>query len=265
MAPNAKTYAESVLTSQPVGYWRLNETHGSIAGDATKNKIDGRYFDGVSLGRLGAFAQGGDKAVGFDGKTGYIEIPSNKAFSQPTSGKGFSVKVWFKPTRLEFPGETDDPYVYWIGKGQPSQYEWALRFYSRNSSRPNRISAYVFNKEGKKGAGAEFEDPVKLNEWIHVVACFDPGSKANPKAGVSIYKNGELRGSPASQRGARYASFDITPRAGSAPIRLGTRNFTSFFLGELDELAIYPRVLTDKEILEHFRAADALKPNLSKK
>ena len=254
--PKATTYAEKVLASKPIGFWRLDELHGMNLIDALKQKHNGRYHGGVTLGQPGAIAQGGDKAVRFDGKSGYAEIPANKAFSQPTSGKGLSVEVWFKPALLEFKGETGDPYVFWIGKGEPGQHEWALRFYSRDSTRPNRISAYVFNRAGGLGAGAYVEEPVELNEWIHIVACFDPGSKSNPKAGVSIYKNGVLRGSPASQHGARYASFDIVPEAGTAPVRLGTRNLTSFFAGDLDEFAIYPRALTAAEVLDHYRAAD---------
>ena len=148
--------------------------------------------------------------------------------------------------------EVDD---HQVGKGEPGQHEWALRFYSRKSSRPNRISAYIFNRAGGLGAGAYFQDTLQAKDWIHIVACFDPGSKQNPKAGVSIYKNGVLRGSPATQKGALYSSFDVVPESGTAPLRLGTRNRTSFLAGSLDEFAIYPRVLNAAEIAEHHRAA----------
>ena len=96
---------------------------------------------------------------------------------------------------------------------------------------------------------------MKVNEWMYIVACFDPGNKDKPGAGVSIYKNGVLRGSPASQHGALYSSFGINPQAGTAPLRLGTRNLTSFFAGRLDEVAIYPRVLSAAEIRAHYQAA----------
>ena len=121
-------------------------------------------------------------------------MPADKEFSVPTSGKGLSVEVWMNPSTLEFAGETSDPYVFWLGKGDTGQHEWAFRFYSRKSTRPNRISAYVFNRAGGLGTGAFVEEPMKANEWIHLVACFDPGTKANAKAGVSIYKgNGGTR------------------------------------------------------------------------
>jgi hypothetical protein len=253
--PTTKPYPEKVLASNPVGYWRLGETQGTQARDLTRAGRHGTLHGNVLLGQTGALLRDPDKAMGFDGRTGYVEIPANPAFSQPTSGKGLSIEVWMRPDRIEFEGETSDPYVFWIGKGEPGQFEWALRFYSRKSTRPNRISAYIFNRSGGLGAGAFFQDTVKAGEWIHVVACFDPGNKQNAKAGVSIYKNGVLRGSPATQKGALYSSFDIMPESGTAPVRLGTRSKTSFFAGGLDEFAIYPRVLTATEVSDHYRAA----------
>jgi hypothetical protein len=131
--------------------------------------------------------------------------------------------------------------------------EWGLRLYSASSARPNRISAYVWNAEGGLGAGAYFQDGLKPGEWIHIVASFAPGTENTPGAGVAIYKNGQLRGSPATQKGALYSSYNVRPRKGPAPVRLGTRDFGSFLTGGLDEVAIYPRQLTAAEVREHYQ------------
>ena len=53
---------------------------------------------------------------------------------------------------------------------------------------------------------------------------------------------------------ALYAGYDIVPARGNAPLRFGTRDGGSFLAGALDEVAIYPRVLTAREINEHYRA-----------
>ena len=60
-----------------------------------------------------------------------------------------------RPDTLDFPGETKDPYVFWLGKGEPNNHEWAFRFYTRESERPNRISAYIFNKTGGLGSATD--------------------------------------------------------------------------------------------------------------
>jgi hypothetical protein len=44
------------------------------------------------------------------------------------------------------------------------------------------------------------------------------------------------------------------PAHGSAPVRFATRDGNSFFTGGLDEVAIYPRVLTGAEIMENYAA-----------
>jgi hypothetical protein len=71
---------------------------------------------------------------------------------------------------------------------------------------------------------------------------------------VHIYKNGVHRLGPPSP-GTLYSNplFNIVPAHGTAPLRLGTRDFGSFFLGGLDEVAIYPRVLSAGEVLDNHR------------
>jgi hypothetical protein len=90
-----------------------------------------------------------------------------------------------------------------------------------------------------------------------VVACYDPSDKTDPKAGVSIYRNGTLCKGPTvpGSKGTFYRTYDIVPAHGKAPLRLGTRDRKSFLTGALDEVAIYPRVLTGEEIRDHYTAA----------
>jgi hypothetical protein len=76
-------------------------------------------------------------------------------------------------------------------------------------------------------------------------------------AGVRIYKNGVLRKGP-PDRGTLYGTYDIVPADGSAPVRFATRDGNSFFTGGLDEVAIYPRVLTSAEIMDNYTAGISL-------
>lgn len=250
-------YSTAVLTKGPVGYWRLGEDAGPTAADASGNAYDGEYLGNPTFGQPGAIVNDPDPAIGCNGPDSqdYIEIldPISKAFSQPTSGLGLTVEVWMRPDLLIFPGQTADPYIHWLGKGMPSRFEWAFRFYSQESTRPNRISAYIWNLTGGLGAGAYFQDELVPGAWIHIVACYEPGDKDTiPSAGVHIYKDGVHRLGPPSP-GTLYSTYDIVPAHGTAPLRLGTRDSLSFLLtGGLDEVAIYPRVLTGAEILENY-------------
>jgi hypothetical protein len=252
----SSSYSAAVLAKKPAGYWRLGEMTGQAAGDSSGNGHVGIYHGNPVYQEKGAISIDTDTAIKLDGKCSYIEIPSHKDFSQPTSGNGLSVEVWLRPDALEFEGQKDD-YIHWLGKGEAKKQEWALRFYSRTSKdRPNRISAYLFNPEGGLGAGAYFEDTLELKTWMHIVACFDPGDADTKNAGVSIYKNGLFRSGPPSPEVLyNHCKWQIKPVVGNAPLRLGTRNprdKKSFLIGALDEVAIYPRVLTAQEILENY-------------
>jgi hypothetical protein len=243
---------------KPVGYWRLGEKHGPVASDSSGNGHNGTFEGNVGFNEAGAILSDNDDAVGLDGGREYIEIPDNLQFSQPTSGRGLTVEAWMRPDVLTFEGQTAQKYVHWLGKGETGDFEWGFRFYSLDSpSRPNRISAYIWNSSGGEGAGAYFQDELIAGRWIYVVATFDPGDRSDPNAGVSIYRDGVQRATPRKSPGARYAAYQIVPSHGTAPLRLGTRDLGSFFAGGLDDVAVYPRVLSPGEIAANFRAAQA--------
>ncbi len=270
-AKASDAYSSVVLAKGPVGYWRLGEAVGPTAADASGNGNDGTYFGNPTFGQPGAIANDRDAAVGFNGppSNDYVEIPdpATAAFSQPTSGIGLTVEVWMRPDVLTFAGQTADIYIHWLGKcvSGSGQCEWGLRFYSKDSpTRPNRISAYIWNPVGGLGAGAFFQDELVPGQWMHIVAVYEPGDKDTvPPAGVHIYRDGVHRQGPPSS-GTLYSTFGIVPVHGTLPVRLGTRDAAtsgsaavSYLTGGLDEVAIYPRVLTAAEILENYTVATA--------
>lgn len=179
------------------------------------------------------------------------------------------------------------------GSGQNEQQEWTFRIYSLNpdcptadpaqrNPRQNRISFYVFNlrrPEGRMqnlGVGSFFQDPeepVNAGDWIHVVgvAYYDATNDRNNR--TAIYKNGELKDCD-NYRGITGDQLDnidskmtceigrwdtgepivITPENGTAPLRMGTRDFRSSFLGGLTEVRIWNRPLTTKEVLSLYHS-----------
>ena len=70
--------------------------------------------------------------------------------------------------------------------------------------------------------------------WIHVVGVAD-GTRRN------IYRDGILKYSDV------YAG-KIIPIHGAAPMRLGTRDLKSFFMGEMREVRVWNRALTATEV-----------------
>jgi hypothetical protein len=250
-------YKRAVLASAPTAYWRLGESRGPVADDTTGNGNGGRYIGRLTFGQKGAIAVDPDSAIGLDGPRArsYIEVRNQQAFSVSTSGNGLTVEVWMRPDVLEFKGEgrgSADDFIHWLGKGEKGRYEWGFRFYGHRAERPNRISAYVWNPDGKLGAGAYVEERLTSGVWIYLVATFDDPRK--PNAQVRLYKDGTP--SPHNKSpGTLYRNYHVTPQHGLAPLRLGTRDLRDFLTGGLDEVAIYPRVLDAEEILRHWSVA----------
>lgn len=180
----------------------------------------------------------GDGAFDFNGKDSYIEVPDNSKLSPSTYGSKITISFWMKPTTFNFKGESQG-YAYILGKGQSNNHEFAFRIYNSTAfdgvSRSKRNSFYAFNLNGGLGAGSYYQDNLKENEWVFVTGVIDGTN-------TKIYKNGVLRDTDT------LSGYDIHMGDGTAPLRIGTRDFNSYFSGSIDEVRVYNRALTDAEI-----------------
>ena len=183
----------------------------------------------------------------FSGDQQYAEIPSAPDLS--FGSEGFTVSAWLNPETLEFRHSEGSGYVYWIGKGERGQQEWAMRMYSlknrENPPRPNRISFYLFNLDGGLGEGSYFQETVRREDWILVTAVAKDGETV-------IYRNGEYvrcdEYNGPKGHGCQSHKERIHPMRGSAPLRLGTRDLKSYFQGGLSQVRIWNRALGAEEI-----------------
>ncbi len=148
--------------------------------------------------------------------------------------------AWLRPATLQFPNTEGSGYVHWLGKGEPNRHEWTFRMYSAGNTenRDNRISFYVFNRTGGLGVGSHFQDVIEAGTWIHVVGVAD-GNR------TYMYRDGDLRDSDSYQG-------KIVPHHGTAPLRMGTRDFASYFQGEISQVRVWNRVLLDTEVADLF-------------
>lgn len=198
----------------------------------------------------------------FSGDGQYVEIPSASDLSLGPGG--FTVSAWLRPDTLEFSHTEGSGYVYWMGKGEPSRYEWAARMYSYTNSekppRPNRISLYLFNPDGGLGMGSYSQEPVSSRQWIQITTVASRGDTA-------IYRNGKYvrcdEYDGPTGHGCQAHEERIHPLGGNAPLRLGTRDFNSFFQGGLSQVRIWNRALSAKEIRTLYGGNDVPQPGLA--
>ncbi len=213
----------------------------------------------------------GDVYLSFNGADSFVEIPAIGDYSVAVPD-GLTVAAWMRPDVLDFPNFEGTHYVHWMGKGEGSgqsgRQEWAFRMYNRhhtteNPPRPNRISFYLFNPQGGLGVGSFVQDAVHAGEWLHLVGVAD-GTR------TTLYRNGLFAGcdtyrGPAqgncpihfSDPPVNSVQLVIDPQSGPAPLRLGTRDFASFFQGGLTRVRIWKRALAAHDIAALY-AADAV-------
>lgn len=240
-------YDKLILKDAPVGYWLQNSLHFS---DMSTTKYDGTWKgEKNSIQKL----PNGEEAPYFNGVDSYYEIPD--ANHLEVTNKGIiTIEAWMSPSVLDFPTlEPDKDYIHWMGKGTANQHSWVARMYNKDSfreNRPQRISGYAFNLAGGLGAGSYFQDAINVGAWIHFVLVINTTQKSTsfPTGYTKIYRNGK------QQDQDKLIDYNIVPGNGSAPTRIGTRDFNSFFKGSIAKVAIYNYELTSQQIAAHYLA-----------
>jgi RHS repeat-associated protein len=218
----ASTYSTAVLNDGAIGYWRLGETSGTTAADASPSGNPGTYTGSYTLGQPGAIYQDTDTAVKFTG--GYVDINQSTSLMPPTA---LSVEAWVKPT------STADGTAIFASPTVANPYGnsgYMLYFTA------GRLRMYVApNVNG--WTYAEAPPIIPLNIWTYVVGTWD-GSN------IRIYLNGTLQAT-APALGIAYG----TPTANALIAKYaggGTLSAT------VDEVAVYGTALSQTQISNHY-------------
>ena len=268
---SGSSYDQTVLSDQPVAFWDVNAT-GNSETDITGNGNAGSYPNGLpSVTTM----PNGDRVAVFNGSNQYLNIPSNASFSVPTTGN-LTWEAWIQPSVLQFPNDHNYGYVDFMGKCD--QYgptcEWESRMYDLNNSesRPNRISAYIFNPSAGSGSAADWQPVsglIQASEWLHVVGEYttDPSKtpadctngSAYPGA-INIWVNGVLWNQSVHGQTGCMGQYNVIPQANNSPVIVGTMAFDTWFEGAIGKVAIYNYLLTQTQINNHYQTMTGKQP-----
>jgi len=221
---------------------RSNE--GPQKTDMAAPRVDSRLPTPADSGKPASDAALGffflNEVIAFNGMGDYRQYPDSDMFSA-VSGE-LTILAWIQPAVLQFPKSESVGYVNWMGKGEPGEYEWTFRIYNEDNAdkTPSRIVFAVFNRDGTKEANVSFQDLLEANKWIHVAAKIEGGK-------IQIFKDGIVR------QEMIYVP-DVTLGNGTAPLRIGTREFNSFFQGKMAKIRIYNKPLLASEIYAIYAA-----------
>lgn len=227
IVPAAGTYAAAVVADLPTSWWRLDESPGSPTFADAMGRNPGTWVNSPNLGVAGV--SGGNSAAYFPaGGTAYGQVP----YSPDLNTQPITVECWVHTTN--FTG-AQTPVASWAATPSDRGY----LFYLSDIEWRTLIAFtdglfYVPN-------GA-----FKSARWTHLVFTLSPAE------GWTTYLNGVLAAGPYSAAGVLLNT--------SYPFHIGTdvpgaSGFDNYFDGTIDEVAVYPTVLSAQRIFDHYQAA----------
>ncbi|MFN0129576.1 MAG: neutral/alkaline non-lysosomal ceramidase N-terminal domain-containing protein [Verrucomicrobiales bacterium] len=246
-------YAEAVLASDPVAYWRLDDITWPVARDARPEARHATMEPGVAV-----YLPGAGSGTGIS--------PNAALTASRFSGAQINRAVHMAGGRLRAPVELGDQFSVemWIWNGLPAEARAVTGYLFSRGPDEDRLARgehlgiggthraditgrlFVFsgNERDHVVAGRTVLAP---KAWHHVVFVRE-GRR------VRVHLDG--RGEPEID-----AEFDHTLPGGSPVVYVGGRTDGLFsFEGKLDEVAVYAKALGAAEIEAHYRASGVAPP-----
>lgn len=209
-------YRATVLADNPVAYWRLGETSGTQAVDASGNGWHGVYEGSITLGESGLLTGDSDTAVRFPdtGNTNRVSISGfNVSFPN-----GISCEAWIKKAA-----------------GVQGTYLRRGNDFMLDADGGSNRLRFTINAQFGLGTYLNFpQDGLRH----HVAGTFDGST-------LRVYLDGQQVSS---------SQFTGTVNNGSTLLRLGNQDDqpTRVFRGVLDEVALYAHPLSPDRVLAHY-------------
>ena len=226
-------YATTVEGDHPVAYWRLDETSGTTAHDATGNGHDGTINGGVTLGQPGA-TNDGDTAMSFDGSSGDITVSNLTGI--PSGNQSYTLEAWVKGLNGANNMGSPDGFIGYGNYGTDGQ---VIAFRDAGC---NGLDTYWWNYDTSANFSANLCD----GSYHYIVATYD-----NATGTRTIYLDGVQVGQ------------DQAPTTNNAQLMnfaLAKTNGGEYLQGALDDVAIYDYALSQTQITNHYNAVVAPPP-----
>ena len=211
----------SAMTDGLVGLWLFDESSGQVAIDSSGNGHHGEYVGSASPDGNGQFGT----ALSTDGVEGYVEVPDDPAFE---FAGDFTIACWVQNQEplSDHSSFVTKGYARPGGDGGDAR-PWYLLYYLTAGT------VDMFLRDGD-GTNSRAQGVTAVNDggWHHVV-----GLKEGDE--VRIYVDGQVDGT-APAVDAVYGEND-------QPLVFMV-HFHRWFIGMLDEVAIYERALSEDEV-----------------
>jgi hypothetical protein len=239
-------YSQEVTSDNPVGYWRFGEASepGAPNAGTLGAAANGKYFSPSSPGQTGPTPatfpgfESGNKAVGFSGSGGYVQIPSLNF-----SNNNITFTTWVKPNGAQ---SADAGIVF-----NRAQFGSGGTYHSAGGLKMDILGglnlSYAWDGDPEP---AGWDSTVGMNDgqWNFVALIVQPDRAVlwvpqgpNPNPATNFANHGVLL-------------FDGATYIGTDPYTNVLSTFRAFN-GTIDEVAMFNRALSLGEVYSQYAAA----------
>jgi len=235
-------FGQAALADGVLGYWRLDETGGTIARDYVADH-NGSYTPKVLLGQPGDNLLDTHKAARFGVLAASDSCVTNIPVDFATSGNAaFSIEAW-----VNGGSQTTDAGLVTKGYGSGGEQfnldcgggSHAFRFFVRDASGNAHLAT---------------SSVVPNNQWHHLVGICDEANGA-----IRLYVDGVSAAQGAITPGSGILSSSIPMSIGSRQAGSGTA-YNNQFVGYMEEVAVYNYALNASQVLAHFQSVSNRPP-----
>ena len=227
----SSSYAASVPADHPSAYYRLVDPSGTLMADSSGNAADGQYGSGATLNRAAALPDDPDGSVAVSGSAAGSANPG-----LPEGNSAPTVEAWVNTTGPS----CCQAYQIVASYGSTVQNESFIV-----SVGANTIDVDSYNENV---VGISTQRPINDGRW-HLITVTCSGTT------VTAYLDGQLVGT-ASLSG----SLDTVGSNLQVGTFSGGQGSTDAFLGNMQELAVYPSALDAAQISAQFAASGYSRP-----
>jgi hypothetical protein len=218
--PQEESFYLKMLDTQPVAYWRLNETNGPAAVNSGTEGVEDQagYIGTFFLTNAGprppqfGYFETNNYAPYFNGIDAYVNGPYQLLDDLPA----FTIAGWIKP--MAAPGSRTGLF------GQNDTIEFGF------------IDATTLNVWTVYGS-TSYSWPYPLNQWHYVAAVGGNGT-------LALFVDGQLVASSAANP-ATFGDSEFDFNIGGGGVWDPTGNY---FAGQIDEVAVWYRALANNEL-----------------
>ncbi|MFF1559574.1 LamG-like jellyroll fold domain-containing protein [Streptomyces sp. NPDC058279] len=239
---SVQSYPNQVRADGANLYWRYDDTVSPYVADSSADgNTSGIQLNAPALRQTPGAVSGASTAMGFNGTSQQVYSDHRQ-----TVGSSYTIETWFKTntTRggklIGFGNNTDR-----------SSGSYDKQLYMTNTG---RLVFGVYNGSTRTISTGLFET-YNDNKWHHVVGTQGP-------SGMALYVDGQNKGTLNVTNFQPYAGFWHV--GGDNLSSWPNRPTSNFFAGQIDETAVYPTVLTQAQVKNHYDLAKAPTDTVSK-